>query len=1064
MESRTLIDRIIQHGNQSPNRVAYCYLKQEQEVSAITNGQLLDQCRLVAKSLKKLGLENQTIVVPAQSDQWFPISFLACLYAGAIPVPIPYSANARAIAKTSPIINSCKPGAILAGAFTERSQFANYSTPILYCQEIVESFRKSEIQEVYPVTNPIAFIQYTSGSTSNPRGILVSQANLTANISAIATSFNYSSQSKMVCWLPLHHDMGLVGNLLTSLYVGFPLYFMSPASFVQKPSTWLRWISKIGATSAGGPNFAYAHCVQSVDIEEIRGIDLSSWETAYNGAEPIRIETLEAFYEKFRDYGFRKNSFFPCYGLAEATLMVSGGSLCQSSSEETNSTIKQRNGFVSCGKVVNGMDVKILSPEGNTEVSEGEEGEIAISGDSVCKIHSGRHDSVSETENANHLVEFGRIIYLRTGDLGFISDGELFVSGRKKDLIIIRGTNYYPQDIEVLVATTVKLAGPNSVAAIGIEENQNETLCLVLEATRELYHEQRKATGKKKFEEICSTLRSVIQKQFMLAVSRIVFVKPGTFPRTTSGKVQRSACKQSLLNRTLSVVHEDLIDAAVSQEQNSNQFELRLCEILSDAIKNATGFRRAITPDELLANIGIDSVSILSVSIEIEKLVGVAVSQDVILNSIDVRSLANVLASKTKLEDHWAYKTPVPSLEATAANYREEVRKSSSWDEHFRNGLARFQQFRDSQQYFFQTEIQSQSDTRVSVNGRSMLMMASYSYLGLIGHPKITAAVEEISRRFGSGVHGARLLSGTLSVHRDLETQIARWLNSEDAIIYSTGFVTNTNVIASLVDSSDEIVCDERIHASLVDGAKLSGATIRIFRHNDINHLAILLKQPLGRKRLVIVDSVYSMEGDIAPLPEIVALCKQFGCLLMVDEAHSLGVLGETGRGIQEYFNLPSDAIDIKMGTLSKAIPSSGGFIAGSKKLIDFLRHNSRGYIFSGAPTPTQTAAALAAFQILSMEPWRVARLNLNAKTFKSGLLEAGFRVPDTHSPIVPVIFPNEQKTLEAVAHCRENGLFVVPVFYPAVPRDAPRIRSTVLATHTTEDINHAIEILSQIA
>jgi 7-keto-8-aminopelargonate synthetase-like enzyme len=253
-------------------------------------------------------------------------------------------------------------------------------------------------------------------------------------------------------------------------------------------------------------------------------------------------------------------------------------------------------------------------------------------------------------------------------------------------------------------------------------------------------------------------------------------------------------------------------------------------------------------------------------------------------------------------------------------------------------------------------------------------------------------------------------------------------------------------------------------HASIVDGCEISKAQFIKFPHNDVAALRRLLEQTAGHRTLVVVDGVYSMEGDVAPLPEIVALCQQFGALLMVDEAHSLGVLGANGRGVQEYFQLADDAIDIKMGTLSKAIPSVGGFVAARREIIDYLKHHARGFIFSSTLPAAQVAAARQALQILTREPERVQRVQRNARRFVAGLKSFGLNVPPTVSPIVPVVFDSEDVTLEFTGRCRAAGLFVVPVFYPAVPLNAPRIRTTVLASHSDEDIDFALSIFKSVA
>lgn len=343
-------------------------------------------------------------------------------------------------------------------------------------------------------------------------------------------------------------------------------------------------------------------------------------------------------------------------------------------------------------------------------------------------------------------------------------------------------------------------------------------------------------------------------------------------------------------------------------------------------------------------------------------------------------------------------------------------------------------------------------------------MLASYSYLGFLNDPEVTQAACDAINQNGTGAHGVRLLAGTLQCHRQLENELASLMHSEDAVVFNSGFLTNLSTISTLTDSRDVVVGDELNHASISDGCKFSGASFESFRHNDMTHLEAILKQHIGHRILVIVDAVYSMDGDIAPIPDIVRLCKKYGALLMVDEAHSVGVIGATGRGVQEHFNLPDDAIDIKMGTLSKAIASCGGFIAARREIIDFLRHSARGYIFTAALPAPQVAAARKCLEILKRDTHRTLRLQTLAKSFANGLRRLGFQVPPTESAIVPIVFRTEKDTMEAVRFCRDRGLFVVPVLYPAVPMDAPRIRATVLSSFDDDDVSNALRVFEELS
>jgi glycine C-acetyltransferase len=351
---------------------------------------------------------------------------------------------------------------------------------------------------------------------------------------------------------------------------------------------------------------------------------------------------------------------------------------------------------------------------------------------------------------------------------------------------------------------------------------------------------------------------------------------------------------------------------------------------------------------------------------------------------------------------------------------------------------------------------------RVRVRGREMGMYASYSYLGLVNHPRINEAAKKAVDEFGTGTNGVRSLAGTLTIHTELEETIADFKHAESAITYSSGYATNLTVVSTLMGRGDYVFSDKLNHASIVDGCLMSGAEFRRFRHNDMAHLEGLLRNaPPDVAKLVIADSVFSMDGDIIDLPKMVALCKQYKAWLMIDEAHSVGVLGAKGTGIEEYFNL-YDGIDIKMGTLSKTIPSVGGYVAARKDIITYLRHASRAYIFSAALPPAQAAAANEAFKVILDEPWRIERLNQNTRQFIGGLKSMGFDTMLTETAIVPVLCGDDDTAFAMTREAQHNDVFVLPVVSPAVPEGLARLRATVTAAHDPSEIERAMDVIGE--
>lgn len=372
----------------------------------------------------------------------------------------------------------------------------------------------------------------------------------------------------------------------------------------------------------------------------------------------------------------------------------------------------------------------------------------------------------------------------------------------------------------------------------------------------------------------------------------------------------------------------------------------------------------------------------------------------------------------------------------------------------------RINSVKDADLYFYNQPIDELvGNSRVIVRRREMMMFASYGYLGLLGHPRINAAAKNAIEKYGTGTHGVRMLAGTLGLHVELEETIASFKSTEAAVTFSSGYVTNLTAVSTLVGRHDTVICDKLNHASIVDGCQLSGAKFVRFKHNDMEDLErVLASADSSNTKLVVVDAVFSMDGDVIDLPRLAELCQRYKAWLMVDEAHSIGVLGKTGRGIEEHFGL-HNVVDIKMGTLSKTIPSVGGYLAGRKDIIDMFKHASRAFIFSAALPPAQAAAAKEAFNVILDEPERVATLQLNTAQFTNGLKQIGFDTMQTTTAIVPVLCGDDDRAYLMVQRCQHRDVFVLPVVSPAVPQGLARLRSTVTAGHTGQDIERALDV-----
>ncbi len=479
-------------------------------------------------------------------------------------------------------------------------------------------------------TDTLAFLQYTSGSTGTPKGVMLTHGNLLHNAAATYQVMEHSTASRFVSWLPTYHDMGLIGGILQPVYGGFPCILMPPASFLQRPYRWLQTISQYKGTTSGAPNFAYELCPQKITPEQKQTLDLSSWSVAFNGAEPIRSDTLERFATAFADCGFRPEAFYPCYGMAEATLIVAGGQksappmvkTVQKSALEVNQIIAAQDEchLVSCGQSIPTQQIIIANPDTLTRCQAGEVGEIWVSGASVGQGYWQRPTETLETFHAC-LSDTGEGGFLRTGDLGFLDDRQLFVTGRLKDLIIIRGRNLYPQDIELTAERSHSALRLGSNAAFTIESNSEERLVIVQEL---------EFRAKPNFDKVASAIRQAVTVEHEIQVYAVVLIKGGTIPKTSSGKIQRRATRTAFHNEQLEVVHtsiqESIFVSEVSILKRDHLLTLTPAKrqpiltsyLIAQVARVLAVLPTAIEQEQPLNKLGLDSLKVFELKNQIE--------------------------------------------------------------------------------------------------------------------------------------------------------------------------------------------------------------------------------------------------------------------------------------------------------------------------------------------------------------------------------------------------------------------------------------------------------------
>jgi acyl-CoA synthetase (AMP-forming)/AMP-acid ligase II/acyl carrier protein len=569
-ESSTLVELLQRRAFLHPERKAYTFLDDgEVEGVHLTYGDLDRRARIIAAWLQQQVEPGARALLVYPADPEFISAFFGCLYAGVIAVPTypPQTRTKRSLAKLRTIMNDVQPSVVLTisslssmveGLFAQAQELV--ATPLIATDNIsdnlVEAWQEPKID-----SNTLAFLQYTSGSTGMPKGVMLTHRNLLYNVSLMCRDFKLTEETRGVTWLPLYHDMGLIGAILDTIYVGLEIKIMSPVAFLQRPIRWLQAISNTRATHSGAPNFAYDLCVRKVTPEQKASLDLSSWQLAFNGAESIRPETLERFVETFGPCGFRPQAFYPCYGLAEATLIVTGRQKSvlpvvrtfQADALEHNQVVvtekvaspENSRTFVSCGQAVEGQKVVIVNPESLTQCLPDQIGEIWVSGPSVSQGYWQQPEETERTFRA-YLADTGEGPFLRTGDLGFLQDDELFVTGRLKDLIIIRGRNHYPQDIELTVEQCHPALRPGCGVAFSLDVLNEERLVIVQEVDRQYRNLN--------VDEVVTHIRQVVAEQHELQVYSVVLIKMGSIPKTSSGKLQRRACREAFLAQSLDVV------------------------------------------------------------------------------------------------------------------------------------------------------------------------------------------------------------------------------------------------------------------------------------------------------------------------------------------------------------------------------------------------------------------------------------------------------------------------------------------------------------------------------
>jgi 8-amino-7-oxononanoate synthase len=1111
----TLVEMLRHRARCQAKDIAFTYLVDgENEQVCLTYEELDRQARAIGAWLQSLGLMGQRALLLYPAGLEFIAGFFGCLYAGVVAVPVYPPRRNRSLMRIQAIADDAQAKvALTTDAVLARVEGLIDETPHLKQMTWLDTCHVPEAMEqrwqmpdVHGET--LAFLQYTSGSTGTPKGVVLNHANLVHNSALIAYAFENCRASVGVFWLPSYHDMGLIGGILQPLYVGRPNVLMSPMTFLQKPFRWLSAISRFGGTTSGGPNFAYDLCVRKITPEQRKTLDLSTWRVAFNGAEPVRAETLDRFVEAFGPCGFRREMFYPCFGLAEATLIVSGGyagkppvvrhfdaaRLSAGTIAEVGPAREGARALVGCGQTLPDQRIVIADPESRTTCPPGRVGEIWVCGPSVAQGYWQQPEATEATFRAC-LADTGEGPFLRTGDMGVMLDGDLYVTGRLKDLIIVRGVNYYPQDIELTVQRSHSRLRADSGAAFTVEKDGREQFVVVFEIER---HKQGR------LDNVFQAVRRAVALEHDLNVDAIVLIRAGTVPKTSSGKIQRHACRRGYLDGSLDVVgqwqgdgspplaasertltqREPQVAAATSAGNgdraaaaataaaapakppapapanvNGAARRLKAANVVVEEIRRVAKERAAgMTLDSLIAEAGLDSLERMEILARLEERFGGRFPAEIL---IELETTRQVIAAVEK----YLGSEPRPEGPVAAAG--------DIPPEHYRiDQFPEYVQLRQRLDLLDDPELgnpyfsvhQGLTNDRTTVDGRELVSFATYNYVGTSGDPAVSKAAKAAIDRYGTSVSASRLVSGEKALHAELEQALARFLGTEAALVLVGGHATNESVIGHMVGPGDLILHDALAHNSIVEGALLSGARRRPFAHNDPEAAEAVLAQFRHeyRRVLLVIEGVYSMDGDIPDLPRFIEIRNRHRALLMIDEAHSIGVLGANGRGIGEHFGVDRQDLDIWMGTMSKSLGSCGGYIAGRKELVEYLKYTLPGFVFSVGIPPAAAAAALASIGILESQPERLTRLHENARLFLALAKERGLDTGRSEgTPVVPIIVGNSLACLRLSRALFARGVNVQPIVHPAVEESAARLRFFITSLHSERQIRYTVGVLA---
>ena len=830
----------------------------ENEQIHLTYAELDRQARAIGAWLEAQDLvgERALLLYPPGLD--FISAFFGCLYGGVVAVPVYPPRRNRSLERIQAIADDADAKVALTTdtvlsrvmPLIDETPHLKSLTWLATSQVPADLEEKWDMPDVHGDT--LAFLQYTSGSTGTPKGVVLNHANLMHNSALIAYSFEHTRSGKGVFWLPSYHDMGLIGGILQPLYIGRPNVLMSPMSFLQKPYRWLSAISRFNASTSGGPNFAYDLCVRKITPEQRRTLDLSTWRVAFNGAEPVHADTIEAFCEAFEPCGFRREAFYPCFGLAEATLIVAGGyafdppvlrsfdaaALARGQVFDADPQDQGAKTMVGCGQNLPDQKIVIADPETMTACPPGRIGEIWVQGPSVAQGYWQQPDSTKATFKAR-LKGTSEGPFLRTGDLGFLLDGELFITGRVKDLIIVHGVNYYPQDIERTDAAEPSPTAPDCGAVFTVERAWQRAIggrpgdrtpqarrlgyslrCpppLRLRRARVGPRRHSPHQGGQHLQDLQrqDPAPRLPQRLFGRNSKRGGPLERGRRRQRPNGRAPPSSgARQDESEPGAEHVKRMVAPAfmsAISKNGKLGAVEKRVTLIVLEEIIRVAGDRaQGMTLDSPIVETGMDSLERMEILASLEERFGGRFPEEVLPEMETTRQVVaaviKYLGSEPREKSARPADLKIPAPFYRVDQFPEYLRLRQNLDLMEHTGLGN---------PFFSVH-QGITNNRALIEGRDVISFASYNYLCMSGDPAVSAAAKTAIDRFGTSVSASRLVSGQKTIHVELEKTIADFLGTEDAVALSGGHATNETVIGHLFGPGDLILHDALAHNSII--------------------------------------------------------------------------------------------------------------------------------------------------------------------------------------------------------------------------------------------------------